>query len=414
MKKIVIHSTALLLILTFLFNLTGCGGYEIQAENLMDGIKAETVTGKEADDAFLQAQMAFSLEMFQRCVVEGDTDNMLISPLSVMLALSMTANGANGQTKAEMEAVLGMPIEELNAYLCSYMNALPSSKKCKMELANSIWFRDSGFTVNPDFLQTNANYYGAAAYKSAFDAQTIKDINGWVKNNTDGMIKEIIDRIDADMMMYLVNTVLFDAKWDKTYKDTQIHDRIFTSYSGDERDVQMMSSTEDYYLDDGKATGFFKQYKGGNYSFAALLPNEDVDIYEYIANLDGNTLLATMKNALKTEVDVRIPQYSYEYELELNDVLSAMGMPSAFGIEADFSRISSDSDLYIAEVLHKTYIAVDDKGTKASAATGVGMEKCADPEDPKQVFLDRPFVYMIIDNATCLPIFMGAVTDIGK
>ncbi len=417
MKRTVIHVIALMLVLTFAVHTTGCGGYEIQAENLMDGIKAEAVTGKEADDAFLQAQMAFSMDLFKRTVAEGDKENMLLSPLSVMLALSMTANGADGETKAEMEAVLGMPIEELNQYLYSYINALPSGDKCKMQIANSIWFRDSGFTVNPDFLQTNANYYGADAYKSPFDAQTIKDINGWVNNHTDGMIKEIIDRIDADMVMYLVNTVLFDAKWEKTYKDTQIRDRIFTSYTGDERDVWMMSSTEDYYLDDGKATGFFKQYKGGNYSFAALLPNEDVDIYEYIAGLDGKALLATMKNAQDTEVQVRIPQYSYEYELELNDVLMAMGMPSAFGHGngADFSKLSDDPTLCIAEVLHKTYISVDDKGTKASATTGVGVKTESAPiEDPKQVFLDRPFVYMIIDNATHLPIFMGMVTDIGK
>ncbi|MBE6639165.1 MAG: serine protease [Ruminococcaceae bacterium] len=417
MKRICVHILALFMILSFGMNMVGCG-YQIQAENLMDGIEAETVAGKEADDAFLQGQMAFSLDLFQRTVAEGDKENMLISPLSVMLALSMTANGADGETKAEMEEVLGMPIEELNAYLYSYVKALPSGDKFKLQIANSIWFRDAGFTVNPDFLKTNANYYGASAYQAPFNAETVKDINAWVNKHTDGMIKKIVEGISPDMVMYLVNAVMFDAKWDKTYKDTQIRDRVFTSLLGEERNVKMMYSTEDYYLQDENAVGFFKQYKGGHYSFAALLPHENVDIYDYIAQLDAKELLETLNNAEKTDVEVCIPKFSYEYSLIMNDILQAMGMGSAFGSSADFSKLGSaeDGNIYIGEVRHKTYISLDDKGTKASAATSVGMkaESATDPEEQKTVYLDRPFVYMIIDNATNLPIFMGTVTDIIK
>ena len=131
-----------------------------------------------------------------------------------MLALSMTANGAKGETLAQTESLLGgdIPMETLNEYLYSYINALPSEKTAKLNVANSIWFRDNGFTAENTFLQKNADYYGAAVYKSAFDVKTLRDINNWVKKNTDGMIEKIIDDLDPDAVMYLINTVLFDAE----------------------------------------------------------------------------------------------------------------------------------------------------------------------------------------------------------
>jgi serpin B len=193
----------------------------VQAENLMDGIKGNSVTGKHVNDTFRTAQMAFALELFQRSVEDAEKENMLISPLSVMLALSMTANGATGETKAQMEEVLGLSVKELNEYLYSYIHSLPSDDKAKFGVANSIWFRD-GLEVLPSFLQKNADYYGAAAYQSAFDDATVKDINNWVEENTDGLIEKMLDSIDASTVMYLINTVLFDAKWQKEYRKDHI------------------------------------------------------------------------------------------------------------------------------------------------------------------------------------------------
>ncbi len=422
MKKRRIIKAAISLLLTGIVavNLTGCTT-QVQAADLMEGVSAAAVSGKAADDSFIRSQMRLSVELFQSSVLESKDKNVLISPLSVQLALAMTANGAAGKTREEMEQVLGgeIPIGELNEYLYSYVQSLPSEDKYKLEIANSIWFRDQKerLTVEKDFLQKNADYYGAQAYKSPFDNQTVNDINSWVKNHTDGMIDKIIEEIGSDTVMYLINALVFDAEWENIYDKSAILDGTFTAISGDKRTVEMMSSKENSYLDDGKATGFIKDYKGGKYSFAALLPNEGVDIYEYMAGLTGEGLLSTLENAQSGTVMATLPKFSYEYELRMNDVLAGLGMPSAFdGGAADFSKMakSANGNIYIGDVLHKTFISVDERGTKAGAVTKVEMVDESIPCYEKVVVLDRPFVYMLIDNATNLPLFIGAAMDIEK
>ena len=206
---------SLLLVCAMAVNLTGCT-MEVQAKDLMDGITPSQVNA--LDD--LGSQNAdvtdFAIRLFKASEESGK--NTLISPLSVLCALAMTANGAEEETLAQMEEVLGMTTEELNLYLYSYMQNLPQGEKYKLSLANSIWFtEDERFTVNQDFLQTNANYYGADIYKAPFDNQTLKDINNWVKQNTDEMIPEILDKIPDEAIMYLVNALAFEAEWMEIY-----------------------------------------------------------------------------------------------------------------------------------------------------------------------------------------------------
>ena len=182
-------------------NLTACAP-KVQAADLMAGITGNKVQGKAADDRFIGNTADFSLELFKRSVAEKE--NSLVSPLSVLLALAMTANGADSETLAEMEmeAVLGKDIslEDLNEYLYTYVKHLPSEKNSRLSIANSIWFRDdeNRFTVERDFLQKNADYYNAAAYKAPFDNQTLKDINTWVQEKTENMIDKILDEINED------------------------------------------------------------------------------------------------------------------------------------------------------------------------------------------------------------------------
>ena len=400
---------------TGVMSLFGCGA-KVQAANLMDGVTAKTVSGKAADDAFKNSSADFAIRLFQK--TRDDSKNSLISPLSVMLALSMTANGAKGETLAQTESLLGgdIPMETLNEYLYSYIKTLPSEKTAKLNIANSIWFRDNGFKAEKAFLQKNADYYGAAAYKSVFNEKTLRDINNWVKKNTDGKIEKIIDNIDSDAVMYLINTVLFDAEWENIYKKDEIRDGTFTALDGTKRAVSMMYSAEQRYLDDGKATGFIKPYKNG-YSFVALLPNGDISLGDYVASMTGKSFIDTIKNAKDIPVETAIPKFSYDYDIEMSDALKALGMTLPFdSTKADFSSLgSSDSgNIFISRVLHKSYITVDGKGTKAGAATAVETVYTALEEGVYKVMLDRPFVYAIIDDAAGLPLFIGAVTDIGK
>lgn len=400
---------------TGVMSLFGCGA-KVQAANLMDGVTAKTVSGKAADDAFKNSSADFAIRLFQK--TRDDSKNSLISPLSVMLALSMTANGAKGETLAQTESLLGgdIPMETLNEYLYSYINALPSEKTAKLNVANSIWFRDNGFTAENTFLQKNADYYGAAVYKSAFDVKTLRDINNWVKKNTDGMIEKIIDDLDPDAVMYLINTVLFDAEWENIYKKDEVRDGTFTALDGTKRTASMMYSAEHLYLDDGKAIGFIKPYRNG-YSFVALLPNEDISLSDYAASMTGKSFADTIKNAEDVPVETAIPKFSYDYDIEMSGALKSLGMTKPFdAAKADFSALgSSDSgNIFISRVLHKSYITVDEKGTKAGAATAADIKATSDIGGLYSVTLDRPFVYAVIDDAYGLPVFIGAVTDIGK
>ena len=418
MKKTRIHFAmiSLLLVCTIAVNLTGCA-MEIQGKNLMEGITPNNVNA--LDD--LSSQNAdvtdFAVRLFKASNESGK--NTLISPLSVLCALAMTANGAEEETLAQMEEVLGMTTEELNLYLYSYMKNLPQGDKYKLSLANSIWFtEDERFTVNQDFLQTNADYYGAEIYQAPFNDQTKKDINNWVKKNTDEMIPEIIDSIPDEAIMYLVNALAFEAEWMEIYEKNQVRDGKFTKEDGSKENVEYMYGSDNIYLEDDNATGFMKKYAGGKYAFVALLPNEGVIVSEYIATLDGESLNALLANPQYTTVRNSIPKFETEYEVEMSETLKAMGMIEAFDVNfADFGRLGTytDMNIYINRVLHKTFISVGEQGTKAGAATSVEMAagSAAPPEDPKEVYLDRPFVYMLVDCENNIPFFIGTMMDVG-
>ena len=382
----------------------------VQAADLMAGI-----TGNPVDSVDLGSSKTavsdFAVRLMQMC--NDSKENVMISPMSILYAMAMTANGAEGETLTQMEAVLGMPVEELNAWIYSFGKTINTDQ---LKVANSIWFTaEDRFTANRDFLQVNADYYDAAIYQAEFDQETLNDVNNWVKGNTEGMIPKILDRIDPNDVMYLINAVCFEAKWAQTYKDSQIKDGKFTLENGTKITVDFMHSEEAYYLEDELATGFTKAYKNGNYAFVALLPNEGVTVEEYLQSLTGEKLQNLLASRKQTGVDVAIPKFESDYSTELVEVLEKMGMELAFDPEnADFTGLgtSTDGNIYISQAVHKTYISVDEQGTKAAASTMVGMTyTTAVPLMRQKVILDRPFIYMIIDQATGIPVFIGTMMN---
>lgn len=414
MKKVLTSVLAALLALSVVFINVGC--MKMGATDLMRDITRKEVDGKNPDDEFKSAYLNFTAELFKKSVEKSKNDgegNALISPFSVMVALSMTANGAGGDTLSEMENVLGknIDIETLNKYLYTYIESLYSGEKCKLSVANSIWLRDTtSLSVKKNFLQKNMDYYNAAIYKSMFDAKGADDINSWVKKHTDGMIVKLVDKIDDETMMLLINAVAFDAEWAKKYD--VIYEGNFTSFAGDRRTVEMMRSLEEKYIDDGSATGFIKEYKGGKYSFAAILPNSE-DIYSYVENMTEESIEKLLSGVSYEPVKTEMPKFSSDFSITMEECLEEMGIKDAFSAIADFSEMA-ENNLFISSVVHKTHITVNEKGTKAAAVTGVTMTNTAvaPPVPTKEVVLDRPFVYMIIDNENHMPIFIGMVTDI--
>lgn len=315
----------------------------------------------------------FSLDIFKKI---HESENALISPLSIISALSMTANGAEKETLSQMEEVFGVDIDGLNEYLYAYKFYLPTADKYKVSLANSIWFKDiESLTVEKEFLQTNKDYYDAEVYKAPFDDSTKNDINAWVHKKTDGQIQKLLEEKPPEgSVMYLINALSFDAEWQSIYKDTSVREGEFTTQDGDKKTVDFMYSTEYGYIELPHAIGFSKPYADNQYSFVALLPDEGLEVSDFIDLIDGKTILNAVKNQRDDEVYTSMPKFAFEYSKELSEVLKDLGIKDAFDADfADFSSLghSRDGNIFINRVIHKTKIEVDERGTKAGALNDV-------------------------------------------
>ena len=394
-------------------------------------VKVKAEEGKSTDEKFAAAEMKFGIDLLKKSfdpTQEGE-ENLLISPVSISTALAMTANGADGSTRDEMEKLLGngMTLEELNDYMTYYISKLPDNENEKVYLADSIWFKNKdSFKVYDEFLETNKKYYNAQLYKAPFTETTEKEINQWVNDNTRGMIPSILKKGDLtpteqqEILMMLINTLYFEADWETPYQIA--NDGMFTDMNGEQHPIKELNSQEREYFDLGDADAFKKSYAGGEYSFVGILPREN-DIVKYVNSLDGEKLLEGLKQCEDPDslyLYTMIPKFEYNYDKTLNSVLSQLGMPTAFdSSKADFSKINDlsvpDADkLWISKVTHKTKIEVSEQGTKAAAVTAVSMAAgCAMPEPKKEVVinLDRPFVYMIVDKNN-VPLFIGAATQL--
>ena len=254
-------------------------------------------------------------------------------------------------------------------------------------------------------------------FRAAFDDAAVKAVNDWVSENTHGMIKEIMGEASREAVMYLINALTFEAQWERIYYDNQVSEGVFTKEDGTEQRVELMYSKEYSFLEDEQATGFMKYYSEGKYAFAALLPQEGTDLSDFASSLTGEGLKKLLAGAQETEVRTRIPRFQCEYSVEMSEILKAMGMTQAFETEnADFSGIgtSKEGNLYISRILHKTFIHVDTEGTRAGAAALMEVAAEASPTEPKEVYLNRPFLYMIVDCETNTPLFIGAAMDMGN
>lgn len=408
------HAKAIISIIVIIAMATGMTGCHTNhgVVNLTEEI-TPSGTDTESSGETAVSQNEFAYKLFKECYREGE--NTLVSPLSTAFALSMTANGARGETLNEILKTIsnGASVEELNNFCRAYKNSLSSEE---LKTADSVWLRDDdALTINQDFLQTAKEYYSADVFKSSFDSKTAEAINNWVNEKTDGMIKEIIEQIDSDSLLYIINALSFDAQWLEPFEEKDVRDEGFTSIDGSVSKQKLMYGSESEYISDGKARGFRKEYRGGKYSFAALLPNSDISISEYIQSMSSE--IFSENNVYDSKVSIAIPKFDTEYFIDMKDTLAALGMKTAFSVvNADFSgmgRLNTGGNISISEVLHKTHITVDEAGTKAGAVTSVSYKQDgAGSDNIRKIILDRPFIYMIIDNENNLPIFIGAVDSL--
>lgn len=416
MKKVI----ALLLALTLL--LSACRGKEssYEAEPEQDTEKAVVTEPKEAAPEVCvepvpweNARVAdFGARLLRETMEEGK--NTLISPMSVLSALSMTANGAEGETLTQMETVLGQRKDALNGW---YKYDTDKSSNY-LHLANAVFIKDDPeLTVKESFIKAVEKWYEADIVVTDFNEHALYDINQYVEDNTHGMVKNILDKIPDDAVMYLINALAFEARWAIPYNEYAVQERSFTTEDGRAQTVELMYSEEQgAYVENNLYTGFFKNYEGGRYAFAALLPREGVTVSEVAETLSGEVLAGLADSRWDGKVLTAMPKFQTEFDTEMSDVLKTMGMTDAFdSYKADFSSLAtySGGNIFLNRVIHKTFISVGEQGTRAGAATVIeaAAEAAMEPEEIKEVILNRPFLYMILDTETNIPIFMGTFMD---
>lgn len=395
-------------------SLTSCTTeLKVAATELSKGYTRTATDVTTVGDEFQTAMAEFSVNLLRGTITKDD-QNDLVSPLSAMLCLGMILNGADGNTKTQLEGALGMDTQSLNQNLYAYASSLYTAKNCKLGIANSLWCRQGDLSVEASFLQTNADYYAAQVYSAPFDQTTVTDINDWCKYYTDGMIDKILDEIPSETVMYLMNALVFDAEWSVKYENEDVYDCSFTNYDGQSKTVKFLNSTETAYLSGENAVGFAKNYAGDKYSFVGILPDETIDIYDYVNSLSARAWSALWNSKSTGQTVVKMPEFTYDAQASLNGVLKSLGATDMFDSSAaDFSKLgrSEQGNIYCSSVMQKTFIQVDRNGTKAAAVTWGDMTADSVP-DYRYVTLDRPFVYAIVDNATGLPLFLGTVTNI--
>lgn len=410
LKYALVPALAVMMICALLFGNFFTPINTVQAsENLMEGITAKSSgSGTSNDEEFVSAQANFSVSLLQKTVQKGK--NSLVSPFSVASALGMTANGASGETQKQFEQLLGggMKLDDLNRNYSAMARRLGTDSK--LQIANSVWYDKGRINVKKDFLQRNADYFGAGAYQLDFSkTETVGRINSWVKDHTGGKIDKITDKTNPDDVMFLINALYFEDEWQRQYDSSR--NENFKAPGGTVS-APFMASMEKL-IHDESAEGMIKSFKDERYAFAAILPKESIGLDNYISQLTGDSFLDLIQSA-DGKAEFYLPKFKYEFEEELNNPLQAMGLSDAFKPEkADFSSMGSSprGKLVISEVLHKTFIEVDQMGAKAGAVTEVAASTTSAMIDPKIVKFDRPFVYAIIDTQTNLPVFIGTVIN---
>ena len=404
------------IIAAFLFSGIGCkktaagNGLPIVSESQSD----ELVENLDRD--LVSANTRFAFNIFNQLIEEDGGQNIFISPLSILLALAMTYNGAVGETALGMADAMefeGMDMEELNQGFSDLMiSILSADKSVELSIANSIWQRQD-FDASQDFIETNKKYYNSEVKKLDFsDPGAVDTINGWISDATREKIQKMLKEIPPDAIMYLINAIYFKGDWTLPFDEEATFNEDFYLADGSTKSVPMMHMTETFSYAHHNGLKIIRlPYGQEKLAMYILLPDEGADIDTVISELDDE-LWRVLTGSLETgEVELTMPKYKMEYGVKLlNDALIALDMEVAFTPMADFTGIADD--IFISRVLHKAVIEVNEKGSEAAAATVVEMVESAMPVDEIFEFkADRPFMFTISDDRTGSILFMGKVMN---
>lgn len=397
------------LLISLIAGLVACGKEE-EAK-----AKYKPVNLSEKQKALVRSSNTFGFDFFEEAFEQaGTVNNIMVSPLSISMALGMTRNGASGSTLTDMTRTLGfegMGETEINQSYLYIIETLSSlDPKVNLSIANSIWYRNT-FEVEPDFLSVNNNYFNASVTALDFtNPASVGTINNWVNDKTNSLIPQIIENISSESMMFLINAIYFKGQWkyqfDKGNSATEpfylINDVTINAES------MVQRSTLPYYQN-SILSAVELPYNQGNFVMTIAKPNDAYSLSDVISELKN----ASAWVFANTDVQVKMPKFKYAYdEKNMKQILSQMGMGIAFSeSEADFTRINSGGNLFISDVKHKSFIETNEEGTEAAAVTSVevGTTSAGGDDNPIYFTVNKPFVYFISEKATNTILFIGVV-----
>jgi serpin B len=398
----------------------GCAQGEAQAE--FAASKAERETSPDVVEGDLTelvaGNSAFAFDLYQ--ALRDETGNLFFSPYSISVALAMAYAGARAETERQMAETLHftLPQERLHPAFNALDQELRSEEgdNFKLHIANAIWGQ-IGYSFLSEFLDVLARNYGAGMRLLDFEKEpeaSRQAINDWVSEQTEEKIQDLIPAggITRDTTLVLSNAIYFDADWERQFAQERTTDRVFNTLDGHEVTVPMMSLSDPASLAYVAGQGYQAvelPYKGGEMSMVILVP--DAGQFEaFEAALDAGRVEAILDELQLKHVDLKLPKFSYESSFSLAQKLAEMGMPNAFE-GADFSGMDGTDQLFISDVFHKAFVAVDEAGTEAAAATAVIAATTSLPVVDVQLVVDRPFIFVIRDVNNGTVLFVGRVLN---
>ena len=402
------------------------------AEVRSDEAQSVSALGAADQAELVQGNNAFAFDLY-RALSDGE-GNLFYSPFSISQALAMTYAGARGETELQMadtlhyslpQSILHPGFNALDRTLASRgrppgstpNNEGEAGQYFRLNIANAVWGQ-RGYQFLPDFLDVLAENYGAGMMVSDFagapDESRVR-INDWVAEETVGKVKHLLPPgfIDRSTRLVLTNAIYFNASWQWPFSQRDTEVRPFHLAGGGTVGVPMMTETHHQYYGYFRGDGYQVvdvPYSGGELSLTMLLPDEGT-LEAFEGSLDSG-LFGQIIDGIETEwVTLTMPLFEFESQFSLGKTLTGMGMPDAFDGRADFSAMTGSRDLWISEVVHKAFVSVDEKGTEAAAATGVGMLLAGPGKEPIAVMVNRPFIFLIRDTGTGAVLFLGRVSN---
>ena len=385
-----------------------------QTNKEYENMDAEYLTLTDAQDSIIAKNNTFAVKLFEKTAKMQST---VISPVSVSYLMAMLANGANSQTKADIMKALQLEekdLDEMNAlYKMMIQRCGNTGKGTTLNIAN-YFAMNKEVNLEDAYANKMKNIYNAGIESLDFtSSKTTAHINNWCKKNTNGMIPSIIDKVDANASAYIMNAIFFNGTWADKFSKSQTKNENFRGYTRDITMVPMMHKSDKLlYWGNDMYTAVRIPYSNSSYTMTVMLPNEGVSIDEILKTMENADLTAWRQDAEQCIVDLKLPRFTTEADVTLNNGISELGAANIFNSNADFTNIAK-TNMFVSEMFQKAKIEVSEEGTKAAAVTAAIMTMSALPtEEPKHVTFhaNRPFVYMITEANTNAIFFMGQYT----